>query len=80
VSRPGRPRTEQLGLVERVLDVLLREPAASSRRLQLLVGARTCDVLRALRLLLQEVARTPESGSQSLSRPQNGSPGSEVDP
>jgi hypothetical protein len=53
MSRRGRPRSDRLDLVERIVDALLAEPelAAHPGLLRERVEAREADVRRALRCL-----------------------------
>jgi hypothetical protein len=50
-GRRGRPRSDRLDLVERVADLLYREPDATTRRVQAVVRANRADVVRAVRIL-----------------------------
>jgi hypothetical protein len=50
-GRPGRPRTDQLARVERIVDVLVAEPTLSPTEVLRRVGGRKTDVLRVCREL-----------------------------
>lgn len=46
MTRPGRPRTDRLELLERIIEVVLVEPTISGNALQRQVGGRRRDVQR----------------------------------
>lgn len=47
----GRPRSDRIGLVERVAAALKAHPDASANEVVRMVAARRSDVLRAVRLV-----------------------------
>jgi hypothetical protein len=49
--RRGRPRSDTLGLVERVAACLLEDPERSANEVHLEVGGRRNDVLRAVKIV-----------------------------
>jgi hypothetical protein len=55
----GRPRSDQLALVERIVVVLLDDPYASSNDVQVLVRGRRQDVQRVLRTIRKLIPSEP---------------------
>jgi hypothetical protein len=69
VTRRGRPRTDRLALLERVVRLLLDDPTLSANEMQVIVGARRGDVLRVVKsaraLLEANPCPAPQSGPAS---------------
>ena len=79
MSRRGRPRSDRLALVERIIDALVNDPelAAHARDLGVTVNGRESDVRRvvaALRKLGGIELPAPTMGRPKKDRPNRGSP------
>jgi hypothetical protein len=72
VTGRGRPRADRLALVERVALLLLDDPSLTANAIQLIVGARRVEVLRAVRAARSLLEANPNTDYLSGSASPNG--------